>query len=291
MTKLIKGCYFFLLSISAVLTANLDNVPIHYSLIDDPIDVVIPTASKDIVVLNHCIRGIKENCKNVRRVIVVSPFQITDDAEWFDEKNYPFTKEEISFYINHLNYEQSLNYLNNGSRIGWYYQQLLKLYAPVVIPDISTNVLIVDADTVFFRPVEFINNTGGGQYNISTFEYHRPYFEHMDRLLPGLKRVIESYSGIVHHMLFQKPILEDLFNQVETFHQIEFWKAFCLCVDEGQPYYSGASEYEIYFNFAFTKTDQVNIRHLSWMNSGDVGNIENHSKWYDYVSYHSYMRH
>ncbi len=41
-------------------------------------------------------------------------------------------------------------------------------------------------------------------------------------------------------MLFQKEILDDLFDCVETFHQKEFWEAFCLCVAPDQLPYSGA---------------------------------------------------
>ena len=42
-------------------------------------------------------------------------------------------------------------------RIGWYYQQLLKQYAPFVIPKISSNVLILEPDTIFLKQVTFMN--------------------------------------------------------------------------------------------------------------------------------------
>jgi hypothetical protein len=88
------------------------------------IDVVIPAHIKDKEILDHCILGIKKNVKNLRRVIVVSKEKYTDKAEWFDEKLYPFSFAEISEILNHQN-------------VGWNYQQLLKLYSVLIIPNIS----------------------------------------------------------------------------------------------------------------------------------------------------------
>ena len=102
---------------------------------------------------------------------------------------------------------------------GWYYQQLLKLYALYAIPKISSNVLCLDSDTVFLNPVSFISEEGGSLFNPG-YEYHKPYFEHIARFVPGLKKVYPKYSGISHHMLFQKPIMDDLFADVEKKHGI-----------------------------------------------------------------------
>jgi len=267
------------------------NIP--YTLTNEPIDVVIPTSAVDQETLSYCIEGVKKNCQNIRRIIVVSRQKMTNEAEWYDEADYPFSKYDVALYLKRMDPIGADRFMkSHNSRLGWYYQQLLKLYAPYVIPGISSNVLIVDSDTVFFRPTEFVNVEGGGNYAVSG-EYNLPYFEHMARLLPTLRKVYHEYSGICHHMLFQKPILDDLFFQVESLHQQEFWKVFCLCVD---PEYlreegSGASEYEIYFNFAFSTTDQVKIRPLHWTNSGDLNLMQNHIKdGYDFVSYHCYMR-
>lgn len=266
-----------------------DNSPIKYAFINEPIDVVIPTASKDECMLKYCIEGIKNNCRNVRRIIIVSSNQITEEAEWFDEKKFPFSKTDVALYLNQMNVEHALNFYPK-QRCSWYFQQLLKLYAPLVIPDISSNVLILDSDVVFFRPVEFLNDECGGNYatRILTCPH---YLIHAQRLLPGLRRIKLLYSGVTHHMLFQKPVLEDLFRQVENFHKKDFWKAFCLCVDKEYICRPGASEYEIYFNFVFSRTKQVKISNLYWMNNGDINSMENHKRQgYHFVAYHSYLR-
>lgn len=267
------------------------NEKITYSFINEPIDVIIPTAAKDSATLDLCIEGIRKNCKNVRRIIVVSPKKITSNAEWFDEANYPFSKYDVSLHLNGLDPQHATKYLKDPkSRLGWFYQQLLKLYAPYTIPGISSNVLIVDADTVFMQPTEFVNAEGGGNYGIGS-EYHKPYFQHADRLLPGLRKLFPDKSGVCHHMLFQKTVLDDLFAHVEKIHQKEFWKAFCECVDPKYIKKSGASEYEIYFNFVLARTDQVKIRPLKWKNSEKLTNIaQDKVSGYDYVSYHEYLR-
>lgn len=260
----------------------------HYRLRKDPIDVIIPCADQDRETLNLCIEGIKQNL-NVRRIIVVSPHRLTDQAEWFDEKNYPFTKFDIAFHI-FGDQELVKLYTSTPSRLGWVYQQLLKLYAPLIIPRISSNVLIVDADTIFLNPVKFLGSSGEGLYNPAS-EYHWPYFDHMARLIPGLKKVYSQYSGISHHMLFQRAVIKDLFHIIESYHGMEAWKAICRCID--RQHFAGAclSEYEIYFNFIFTRTDQMQIRPLLWANISNLSDLPSYKQaGYHYVSCHYYLR-
>jgi len=239
-----------------------------------------------------CIKGIKENCKEVRRVIVVSTDKYTNSAEWFDEKNYPFDKNDIGVYLNGGDVEKARAYVSSSkSRVGWYYQQLLKFYAPFVIDGISSNVLLLDSDTIFLKTVKFTNSSGGGVYNTG-IENTESYFEHADKLSAGkIKKIYHKYSGICHHMLIQRCVLDDLFSMVESIHQQDFWKAFCSCVDKADLNRSGASEYEIYFNFVFSQTNQVEIRQLKWknlfFNPRDLRRYK--KKGYDYVSCHTYI--
>lgn len=265
---------------------------ILYNFTNDPIDVIIPCSTKDLETLELCIEGIRKNCTAIRRVIVVSPEKLTEKAEWFDEKNYPFNKTDVALSLVGGDSNVAKRYLNSPrSRIGWYLQQLLKFYAPFVIPGISSNVLMLDSDTIFLRPVNFLNDDYGGLYNTS-LEYHRPYFSHLSSLFAGkIKRFTPNYSGITHHMLFQRSALEELFHTVEKIHKTEFWKAFCSCVSKDQIYSSGASEYEIYFNFILSRTDQVSIRPLKFAN---ISRLEEIPKCYtrgcSYVSCHRWMR-
>lgn len=294
--KSLKHIPFFLLVFILTLTVlykptlifGFEKTTYHFS--NDPIDVVIPCTEKDISTLDQCIEGIRKNCHNVNRIIVVSSKCLTDKAEWYDESLYPFSKYDIAAYLNHHDEESIASYLKPGSRIGWYYQQLLKLYSPFVIPGISTNVLIVDSDVIFLNPVKFLDNTGAGLYTTGK-GYHKSYFEHAQKLISGLKKVYHKKSGISHHMLFQKIVLRDLFNYVENQHHTEFWKAFCTLIDPQELDGSGASEYEIYFNFVFSRTDQVKIRKLKWKDSSLINKCQYfRNAKYHYVAFHSYLR-
>lgn len=269
--------------------AQTNTVKKHYDLTDDPIDVVIVTHPKDKIVLDKCIRGIKENCSNIRRIIVVSAEKLTDQAEWFDEKNYPFSIEDVKLAIGKGNKIMSQMFFSHHTRgPGWYLQQLLKLYASFVIPEISSNVLVVDADIVFLKPVEFLNSDNGGLFAVSQIQAKTLYIEHAKLLVPGYKRIYPKVYSVCHHMLFQKPILEDLFFAVEEYHHEPFWKAFCSCVKFNKN--QGASEYEIYYNFALTHTNQVAIRELRWINSGSIALEEKFKEdGYHFVAFQSYL--
>lgn len=246
------------------------------------IDVVIPCTEKDLETLPYCIDAALKNIENIRRIIIISSERLTDQAEWFDEALFPFSKEEVRKEL-----DRGKNKV--GSRLGWYYQQLLKLYAPRVIPGISSNVLILDSDTIFLRPTSFLSNEEGSLFCYARKNYLF-YYEHMQKLV-GIKRVYPMYSGVVHHMLFQREVIDALLNQIEKIHGIFAWKAFCRCVDPRSLTYSGASEYEIYFNFALTCFSQSQLRLLKFR---DISRIENLNTWieedYDFVSCHSYLR-
>ena len=262
-----------------------------YDFGNDLVDVIIPSTEKDLYTLDLCIEGIRKNCAQVRRIIVISNNQLTTKAEWFDEKLFPFTKEEVGYYLAGCDEQKAKAFLSAPSpRVGWYLQQLIKLYAPYVIPEISTNVVHLDSDTIFLNPVDFVDSNGAGLYNTGT-EYHMPYFDHLAKLIPGQKRLLPKHSGICHHMLLQKSILDDLFQTVESHHNMELWKAYCLCVNENDLYLSGAASDEVYFNFAFSQTDQLHLRFLKWDNLPTIKTLAKCRKQgYHYISCHSWSR-
>lgn len=262
-----------------------------YPLTNEPIDVIIVCHPKDLRTLDLSIEGIANHIENRRRIIVVSAQKLTENAEWFDESLYPFSKKDVAMEIFRGDHAVAHQYISRSdSRIGWIYQQLLKLYAPFVIPDISSNMLVVDADTIFLRDINFFDKYGRSLYNPG-IDRHKPYFKHAERLLPGFTRVFPRYSGISHHMLFQRPVLEDLFNMIRSVHNTDPWRALCRCIDLKEVMDAGISEYEIYFNFAFARTKQVRLRFLKWkemiFNREQI--YEREQEGYHYVSCHNYL--
>ncbi len=118
----------------AVYAATKQDKKIEYHLTNDWIDVVIVSHPKDKETLDLCIDGIRQNCGSIRRVIVVSSEPLTDNAEWFNEADYPFSKEEVGLKIGRGEQIIARTFFGRNRSLGWYYQQLLKLYAPFVIP-------------------------------------------------------------------------------------------------------------------------------------------------------------
>lgn len=232
---------------------------------------VIVAHERDLPILELCIKGIRDNCEDINRIVVISKFCLTPLAEWIDEAKFPFTYEDVSSIV------------GNTSRTGWYYQQLLKLYALDVLE--AEECLIVDADTIFLQPVKFKENSKC-LFNFGS-EYHIPYFHHISRLLPGLKRKV-NVSGICHHIVFKKTILDHMRKKVSFLHKnIPFWKAMLLCVDPKEYLHSGMSEYELYFHYTLEHfPSEYSIRQLKWKNVSKLPDDE----LFHYVSIHWYLR-
>ena len=192
------------------------------------------------------------------------------------ESAFPFSKNTVSVYH------------GTNSRNGWYFQQLLKMYAWAYLDGLLDRYLVVDADTFFVNPTRFETTDGKCLYNFAR-EYNPPYFEHMARLSPIFTRTYEL-SGICHHMLFETGVVKEIIGQVEAAHKGKrFWEVFLECVDVGLRHGigSGASEYELYFHYIMkTRLDEVEIRELVWDNVTEW----TPDKWveHDYVAWHHY---
>jgi hypothetical protein len=236
-------------------------------------DVIIPLGPKDEDIILKCIESIRKNIQGVREIHVISYKELElAGAIVHSEIILPFGKREIEEYI-------------NKDRSGWYLQQLIKFYAPLVIPNLLEDVLIVDADTVFFRKLRFLNNNIW-YYDMNTF-IHKPYFQSMIRLHPSFVSWKPSTSGIVNVMIFNKNIIKEIMELVEEHHKEEFWRAFLKTADKES--ISGASEYEIYFHYVMRKyPKRVKIRRLQYDNFGQRNNIKECG--YDYVSYHWHVQ-
>lgn len=239
----------------------------------EPIDVIIPCAEKDVLTLGLCIKAIKKYGKDVRRVIVISEKQLTDEAEWFDEKKFAFTRLDLARAIFDTP-DPALHFAENWPEyMNWIYQKFLRLYAAFTIPKLSQNILLLSADTIFLRKVNFLRKEKYGIFT-SASGYHLQYFEHMNRLFPWLKRVHSQHSGCAHHILVQKPVLEDLLDTIEKEHKSLAWKAMCRAIDITELFNHPLSEYEIYFNFALMRSPKFTIQNLKWKNISTLAELE-----------------
>jgi len=239
-------------------------------------DIVVPLGPNDSIWIHKQIAATKASILGYRNIYIVtrqSNIQI-EGCTIINESIYPFTIESV----------QSI--LGKNERNGWYLQQLLKLYAGAVIPGILDRYLVIDSDVFFKNPTKF-EEDDICLYTTGT-EHHSPYFEHMKRLHPSLTRKMDA-SGIVHHMMFETKHINGLFELVKQTHpSLVFWQVFLKNVDPQHILHSGASEYEIYFNYMLHHNPTcIRIRPLKWTNSPTINNYSQH---YDYIAVHWYIR-
>lgn len=206
-----------------------------------PFDAVIPFHPKDAEVLSYCVAGLRRYAKGLRNIYVVSKEQPDeDDILWIPESLFPFTKADVAEII------QSTN-----GREGWYFQQLLKLYAFEVITDILPHALLFDSDCVVCKPISFFSAEGKILLDFSETVKHAPYFTHARAVMGDLfHEVYPERSGIADHMMVHRPVMQGLLYKIDRSGQA--WRILLEAVEPAERNFSGMSEYEIYFNYALT---------------------------------------
>jgi len=239
-----------------------------------PFDVVIPFGPNDEDIIQRCVNSVLTHVVGVRYIFVIAHDKNTRDLSnciILKEDSFPFKRNDII--------EKT-----GEKRAGWYLQQLIKLYAPLLITNITENILIVDADIVFYKKTRFIEN-GKFLFDKVVGIPHQTYFDHMKHLHPTFTQWKPKTSGITNLMIFNKKIMIEIMEKVESFHNKDFWQAFLDCITDKNS--SGASEYEIYFNYIMNnKPELTRIRALQWNNDGQRS-IAQKGDW-NYVTYHWY---
>ena len=106
----------------------------------------------------------------------------------------------------------------------------------------------------------------------------------MERLHPELKKY-HTKSGICDQMMFNTDILEELLEMVESYNKKEFYNVFLDSITDKTG--SGASEYEIYFNYMIYKhKDLIKERELK---KTTKNKYEESNNTYNYITYHHYQ--
>ena len=251
-------------------------IDIEHSL-HNVFDIVIPVVnSNDTSVIKKQIKYTQKNVIGYRNIYLIcyDPSIRMDGCITINENIFPFNIETVAKCHGKL------------ERNGWYLQQLLKLYAGKCIPNILDRYLVIDSDTFFLRQTTFVENNKC-LYNYGT-EYHKPYFHHMEKLDKDFTRIDNKKSGICHHMMFQKKYVGEIMKKIEKTHNDLFYNVFLKLVTDTNK--SGASEYEIYFNYMLKfYPNKIKIRKLEWENVCQINNLENNNNL-DYISYHWYLR-
>lgn len=252
-------------------------------------DILIVHGPSDDNILPYTVSQIRKFVKDFRNIYIVSHDAeiVLFDEEVFvgckiiDEKTFPISINDVNSII------------QTPKRNGWYYQQLLKLYASLVIEEMLDDYVVVDADTLFLKEISF---KSGGRYMFNMGdEHHIPYFEHMNRVHPSFEKMVK-FSGISHHMIFNRMIVSEMMMLVERHHNFTpFWEVFLKEVLPEQRPFSGCSEYEMYFNYMLKNhKDKVIPRKIKFENTGlpadfILSNFQNNPEGPHYASLHGWM--
>lgn len=234
----------------------------------DLIDVAIPLGPDDWDTFDISARSVHSFVRNVRHVYVVGAEDPKSrNARFVDERQFPFNSDAVN------------RGLKSGRGRGRSFQQLVKLYFPLVHPFCLDDVLAVDADTIFLRPCRFFDG-GRPIFNLGD-DYEPAHFDHMARLYPSLHRLI-AYSGRTHCMPLRRGWLAELHKVVEHHRHLPFWEAYVQAFD---PEYmeNGASEAELYLNFCLMHhSADLTIRRLRWMKTAGADELD--AERYDYIN-------
>ena len=283
-------------------------------------DIVISSCKKDEFVLQKAIESIKKYVKGYRRIIVVSNEKLTDadGAEWFDEKRYPFTMKDMYDYMDKMvpdeKRRRKVSYIN----------QLIKLYAHKVIPDLLDNILIYDSDIVFIKETFFFEEDKPLYGNrIVSLDPYQQYLNHHLQLHPSFdfgnklelnikfKKKGDFCSGICHHIMYNKEIIQEMINLVEKQHNEIFWKFYLKRVDTRDTNHMKHCEpanCELYYNYVnLFHPDKIRVRPITWKEEAAVPKKQNNivsnynnrfellktnalSEGNSYIAFHSYNR-
>ena len=121
------------------------------------------------------------------------------DVVWYDEKLYPFTMGDVK------------SLLACGGSCGWYFQQLLKLYAARTLPGVR-DFVIFDADLIFYKNFQVVAQMeqveqvedGPPQPKVKTFYYnvagqnHVAYFELIEKVHTPQQNPTQHTQSIPH---------------------------------------------------------------------------------------------
>ena len=145
--------------------------------------------------------------------------------------------------------------------VGWYYQQFLKMeYSRICEEEYY---LVWDGDTIPCAPFSMFQYGTGVPYLDVKQEYHALYFETLEKILPGMRKVIGK-SFISEHMLFNRDIMKSLITKIEENDAIpgmKYWEKIIHAVRPEKICESGFSEFETYGTYvAITDPGHYKLR-------------------------------
>lgn len=276
------------------------------------LSAIITTTGKDTRVFEKSIYSALAHLVDVDNYYIISPqakelnssysAKLGKRVHFVEESLFPFGWSNISQVMLDTVRQHGMYPLNKnespfeklfwgGSKVGWYFQQILKVYAGEVLK--LDDFVIMDSDIIWMRNISFISPNQSVTSAVPTYLYatswqHYPSYHATSKKICGLEMYKEPgkgkkfKSGIVHHMVVSKTVLRSLRDTVEALHGLPMWQVMlnqsaleitCRSPRNGLCGNGGVlSEYELYFSYARVKfPESVQLRPLLWSNGPAPG--------------------
>jgi hypothetical protein len=245
-------------------------------------DIVIPAHPKDFDVLPHAVRGVRRHVRDRDRMIVISPEDPRlRGVTWVDEAaagaGFP-SLAEVRAALEGSGAE--------GARAGWVLQQLIKLGVGELVDDISKRYLVIDADVIFLRTVDF----DGPRFPYSrATEHQQQYLDVCERLIGDR---VGTHSFTAHHMVFDRSLAAELRDELEQRHDMAWWQAILAALDPAES--NGFSEWNLYGHWVLARhPDDAEHRQLFWLDVRHIPTLLGRAAlgmYHDFVAVHAYRR-
>jgi len=184
------------------------------------------TTGKDLPVFKKSIESALAHLVDVHVFFVICPKaqdlsnalapvlgNLASRVVFIDEVSFPLTHDVVADLILETVKQVGLYPLNNGqslfekflwSKLGWFYQQVVKLYSGEYLG--IGNFVLLDSDIIWFKDIQFlVPESEKYNYAYST-QWHASYRSTLKTIL-GLDHTPGAYySGICHHMVVLKKV-------------------------------------------------------------------------------------
>ncbi|MEE5989456.1 MAG: DUF6492 family protein [Lachnospiraceae bacterium] len=146
--------------------------------------------------------------------------------------------------------------------VGWYYQQFLKISYSKLCND--EYYFVWDGDTIPCREFSMFD-AGGQPYLDYKQEHHKEYFNTIEKILPGMHKVIGP-SFISEHMLFKTDTVKQMMSKIESNDGIKgtkYWEKIVNSLNSDLLQSNSFSEFETYGTYV-ALTDPMAYRLREW---------------------------
>jgi hypothetical protein len=238
-------------------------------------NVISVCTIKDIQTWAHTAKYILKNIKATNYHLIVPQRYLAAFREITPQQIRLHSENSVS---NEFNYDSLKQFFptSNENRVGWYYQQLLKIQGLLLFGEHEDQInLVWDADTIPIRQIEFTQ--AGKIIFFKGKEYHTPYFETIYKLL-ALKKITE-FSFIAQCFPVKHRWIIEFKNYLQSFHSKTWFEAIIDSADLSNP--ASFSEYETLGTyFAHKYSSEMLINNSYWERFGnklvELENLENY---------------